>query len=336
MKSKILIIYTGGTIGMMQDSKGVLKPVDFKKIEQFVPELNKIDAALTTLSFKNPIDSSNMNIDIWKQLVNIIEINYAQYDGFVILHGSDTMAYTASALSFMIQHLQKPIVFTGSQLPIGIIRTDGKENLITAIQIAASKQNGKPIVPEVCIYFEYKLLRGNRSLKYNASHFDAFKSPNYPILAEAGVNIEYNKNAIQKLSTKKTAFNYNLTNEVAVLYLYPSISQEYVSSILNSKAKVIIMLTFGSGNTTTNDEFISSLKNAVKNKKQIVNITQCIKGNVEQGKYETSAQFNKIGIIAGNDITLEAAITKSMYLLGNGGIQKFTEKFQKNISGEIS
>ena len=209
-KTSILLIYTGGTIGMIQDPKtGVLKPFNFKHLSKQVPELQRLDVELTSISFSTPLDSSNMRPSIWIQLVEVIEANYLKYDGFVVLHGSDTMAYTASALSFMFENLAKPIVFTGSQLPIGVIRTDGKENLITAIEIAAAHQNGKPLVPEVTIYFEYELFRGNRTLKYNSAHFDAFTSPNYPVLAEAGIKIEYNYNAIHKRTSRKILRNHS-------------------------------------------------------------------------------------------------------------------------------
>ena len=226
--NKILLIYTGGTIGMMQDAKsGTLRPFNFKHLTKQVPELSRFNLELHSVSFKKPIDSSNMHPQIWIDLVEIIEKNYAAFDGFVILHGSDTMAYTASALSFMLENLNKPVILTGSQLPIGIIRTDGKENLITAIEIAAAKnKQGKALVPEVAIYFEYELFRGNRTLKYNSEHFDAFQSPNYPHLAEAGVHITYNQNYISKLSSKKLIVHKNLDNDIVVLTLFPGISKK--------------------------------------------------------------------------------------------------------------
>src|SRR5688572_24028014 len=221
-KSKILLIYTGGTIGMMQDVKtGSLKPFDFKTLTNQVPELNKFDIELSSISFEKPIDSSNMHKDVWVELAEIIKEKYKSFDGFVILHGSDTMSFTASALSFMLENLSKPVILTGSQLPIGIIRTDGKENLITAIEIASAKRNGKAIIQEVAIYFEYKLYRGNRTFKFNSEHFDAFKSPNYPYLAEAGVEIQYNTNAFSKPNTKALKVHTQLDNSILVLKLYP-------------------------------------------------------------------------------------------------------------------
>ena len=245
-KPSILLIYTGGTIGMMQDVRtGELKPFNFKALTKQIPELEKFDIELSSISFKHPIDSSNMHPRVWIELATIIKDNYAKYDGFVILHGSDTMSYTASALSFMLENLAKPVILTGSQLPIGIIRTDGKENLITAIEIAAAQKNNKPIVTEVCIYFEYKLHRGNRTYKYNSAHFDAFKSPNYPALAEAGVNIQYNQTALLKPSKKALAVHTQLENDIAVLKLFPGLSKKITLSILNTAGiKAVIMETF--------------------------------------------------------------------------------------------
>src|SRR6218665_1677860 len=248
-KSSVLLIYTGGTIGMMHDARsGELKPFDFKSLTQQIPELNKFDIRLSSISFKKPIDSSNMHPEVWVELAEIIESRYAEFDGFVILHGSDTMSFTASALSFMLENLKKPVVLTGSQLPIGIIRTDGKENLITAIEIAGAREKNKPVITEVCIYFEYKLYRGNRTFKYNSQHFDAFKSPNYPALAEAGVHIDYNKTARWKAPAKTLKVHTRLDNDIAVLKLFPGISKKITSSIINTPGiKAIILETFGAG-----------------------------------------------------------------------------------------
>jgi L-asparaginase len=337
MKRKVLIIYTGGTIGMMQDAAGVLCPVDFKKLQQAVPELNRLPVQLSHVSFATPIDSSNMNPTVWIHLVQLIQKNYIKYDGFVVLHGSDTMAYTASALSFMIANCSKPIVLTGAQLPIGVIRTDGKENLITAIEIAASyTANNTPVVPEVCIYFEYTLLRGNRSIKYNSSHFDAFESPNYPSLATAGVHLEYNKLLINKPSKKATQFFTKLDSGVGVMHFFPGISHQLVVAVLQSECKVIIMRTFGSGNAPSEDWLLQALQDACNAGKIMINATQCIEGSVEQGKYETSSAFERMGIISAMDMTLETAITKSMFLLGNYPLKIFKQKFATNICGEFS
>ena len=338
-QSSVLLIYTGGTIGMMQDAhSGQLKPFDFKSLTKQIPELNKFDIQLASISFKHPIDSSNMSPNVWIELAQIIEKNYKTYDGFVILHGSDTMSFTASALSFMLENLGKPVVLTGSQLPIGVIRTDGKENLITAIEIAGSQKNGKPVVNEVCIYFEYKLYRGNRTFKYNSQHFDAFKSPNYPELAEAGVDINYNANALLKASKLSLKVYTALNNNIGVLKLFPGVNQLITSAIINTpKIEAIIIETFGAGNATTQAWFINELKAAIAKDIIILNITQCREGKVNQGMYETSAHLKKIGVVSGADLTFESAVTKLMFLLGqNYSTKKIKQLLQTNIRGELT
>lgn len=338
-KSKVLLIYTGGTIGMMQDPKtGSLKPFDFKSLTNQVPELNKFDIELSSIAFEKPIDSSNMHKDVWVKLANMIKDHYKAYDGFVILHGSDTMSFTASALSFMLENLDKPVILTGSQLPIGIIRTDGKENLITAIEIAGAKEKGKSIVTEVCIYFEYKLYRGNRTFKYNSEHFDAFKSPNYPPLAEAGVEIAYNKNALLKRGNGKLKVYTELDNDIIVLKLFPGLSKKLTSSILNTKGvKAIVLETFGAGNASTQEWFVNELKAAIERGVVILNVTQCHEGRVVQGMYETSRQLKNIGVISGHDITYESAVAKLMFLLGQKlPHAKLKQQLEKNLRGELS
>ena len=338
-KSSVLLIYTGGTIGMMQDVvTGELKPFDFKTLTQQIPELKKFDIELSSIAFAKPIDSSNMHPVVWIELAKIIKDNYSKYDGFVILHGSDTMSFTASALSFMLENLNKPVILTGSQLPIGIIRTDGKENLITAIEIAGSKVKGKPLVNEVCIYFEYKLYRGNRTFKYNSSHFDAFKSPNYPALAEAGVNIQYNKSALLKPTKKALKVHTHMDNDIAVLKLFPGISKKITSAIINTPGiKAIVLETFGAGNTTTQEWFTNELKKAIAKGIVILNITQCLEGRVIQGMYETSSHLKKMGVIGGADMTFESAITKLMFLLGQKlNSTQIKKQLLGNLRGELT
>jgi L-asparaginase len=329
--SSVLIIYTGGTIGMVKDAvSGALEPVTFERLQANIPEIDRLDIRLDIQTFNPTFDSSNLHPTHWVTLIEIIEREYKNYDGFVILHGSDTMAYTASALSFMIDNLSKPIILTGSQLPIGVLRTDARENFITALEIAAMKVNNKPMISEVCIYFEYHLLKGNRTTKFSASNFNAFVSPNYPPLAESGVQITFNEAIIRSHNGKKTKFYKSLDNSVALLKVFPGMSPNYVNSILSAEGiKAVILETFGSGNATTEEWFINALKAAINRGLIICNVTQCQTGAVLQGKYKTSTQLNKIGVATGYDITTEAALVKLMHLLAH---EKTTEDVRRKFS----
>lgn len=324
---------------MIRDSdSGALTPFDFEGIYDQIPVLKRYHYQLDFHCFDPLLDSSNASPAFWVELASIIEKSYEKYDGFVVLHGSDTMAYSASALSFMLENLNKPVIFTGSQLPLGEIRTDGRENFLTAIEVAAAKEDETPLVPEVCIYFENQLLRGNRTVKYNAEFFHAFVSGNYPTLADAGVYIKYNKNNIRKPNFKNLKVHKVLESGVGIVKLYPGMSNTFLKIALQMAGlKAMVLETFGSGNAPTDPEFIEILQNAISDGLLVVNVSQCMTGSVNQGQYQTSMELEKIGVLSGKDITTESAITKLMYLFGRyNSVDKVRELMQKSIRGELS
>ncbi len=338
-KTTLLVIYTGGTIGMTQDPEtGALIPFDFGNIYEQMPVLRRFDFTIDFIAFDPLIDSSNVSPDFWVKLAEMIELKYESYDGFVILHGSDTMSFTASALSFMLENLNKPVILTGSQLPMGVIRTDGRENFLTSLEIAAAKEEGLPIVPEVAIYFNNRLMRGNRTTKSSAEHFNAFESGNFPPLAEVGVHIRFFKNRIQKPNFKKLRIHTKLDVNVTILKLFPGISENVVKNTLSIPGlKALILETYGSGNAPTSKWFINAMDEAIQNGLLILNVTQCKTGSVVLGKYETSLDLERIGVISGYDITTEAAASKLMYLFGEGyPKEKILELLAQSIRGEMT
>ncbi|GHT00320.1 L-asparaginase 1 [Bacteroidia bacterium] len=339
--ASVLVIYTGGTIGMIEDPEtGTLKAYDFSHLKEYVPELSRLKFNINSIQFQQPIDSSDMNPEQWKKIVWIIEDNYDRYDGFVILHGTDTMAYSASALSFMLENIGKPVILTGSQLPIGKIRTDGKENLITALEIAVDKDpDGKAFVTEVCIFFQSLLMRGNRTTKINATYFKAFNSFNYPILAEAGTHIHYRHELMHRpLRNSKPKFHASLDPNVTIIKLFPGISAEILkATIAIPHLKAIVLETYGAGNSPNEKWFLNIIAEAVNKGIVVVNVTQCASGSVDMMRYESGKALKDIGVVSGYDITTEAAVAKLMFLFGLGLDHKEVKTYMKvSIAGEAT
>lgn len=337
--SEILLIYTGGTIGMVMDPKtGKLKPFSFDNLLKTIPELQKINFKIHSTSFQKPIDSSDVTPELWVDLCHIILENYEKYEGFVILHGTDTMAFSASALSFMLSGLNKPVIFTGSQLPIGMVRTDGKENLLAALEIAAELDDkGNSRVPEVGIYFDSFLFRGNRAHKSSTQNFEAFSSPNFPPLAKAGVDIIYRDNRILSLNRNKFKLYDKVEQNILVVTLFPGLSNPMLKNAMNSEnLKGVILRTYGAGNAPSNSEFLKVIEHLAKKDVVLLNVTQCAHGKVNQSKYETGANLEHLGVIGGGDITIEAAITKMMVSFGNFNVDKVKLNLNKSVRGELT
>ncbi len=337
--SSVLIIYTGGTLGMAYDDSGALVPFNFGKILEKIPVLQSMNMAITVISFPEPIDSSNVTTVQWADMAYIIQENYDSYDGFVVLHGTDTMAYSASMLSFMLQDLNKPVIFTGAQLPISAMRSDARENLVTSLEIATAKINDRPIIPEVCVFFNHMLLRGNRAKKVQSLHFDAFESENYPALAEAGIVIDYNTAYIRPYEAGKKLQTKNvLDNHVMVLKLFPGITEDIMDACFSIKGlKGVVLETYGSGNSPNEDWFMNSLENGIKKGLIILNVSQCNGGRVIQGRYVTSKELLNMGVISGVDMTTEAAVTKLMFLLGQeNDLEEVKRRLKLPLAGEMT
>lgn len=339
-EASLLIVYTGGTVGMVYDKDGALVPFNFQQILDKIPSLSRFNLQLTVIPVEKLIDSADASPESWKEMGEIIFRNYDLYDGFVVLHGTDTMAYSASALSFMLQGLSKPVIFTGAQLPIGAVRTDARENLVAALEIASARgEDGRPKVAEVCIYFNYRLLRGNRARKVESTLFDAFESDNYPLLAEAGVEILYNKQFVAiPENESKLEYQNSFNEQVVILKLFPGISQLVVESMLRIEGlKGVILETFGSGNAPTYPWFLKALQEAVASGVVVLNVSQCYGGRVVPGRYKTSKQLESIGVLSGADMTTEAALTKMMILLGKGYTEnRLVDKLTQPLCGEMT
>lgn len=337
MKRKVLLIYTGGTIGMEKDYKtGSLKPFNFENIFRKIPEMKLLECEVKLYAFEKPLDSSDIGPDEWRRVATVIGENYETFDGFLILHGTDTMSYTASALSFMLKGLRKPVILSGSQLPIGDLRTDAKENLLTSLYYASLYENNEAVIQEVAVYFEYKLLRGNRTLKYSAEYFDAYQSPNYPLLGQSGVHLTViNENLYRAPKDQKFEVDLHMSQEVLFWRIFPGMTNNYFKDL--PVAKVLILQVFGSGTIFNTETANKVLENIRKNGTEIVIISQCVSGKVSFGKYSNSNIFSRIGAISGHDLTAEAALTKAMHLIDNPTYTgEFSVLFEQDLRGEVS
>jgi len=339
--SKILIIYTGGTIGMIQDPEtGVLMPFAYEELLKQVPEIKRFDYDISSVAFDPPVDSSNMVPEKWIELACLIEANFDQYDGFVVLHGTDTMSFTASALSFMLENLTKPIVFTGSLLPLNYVRTDGRKNFVSAVEIAALKKDGKPAIPEVVIFSEYKILRANRATKTSTELFEAFKSEHHPVLGRAGVHVKISYHLVRYPENWDATLivHKSLDTRIAILKIFPGIHESVVSSLLGvANLKAIVLETFGSGNAPRQQWFLNQIEEAIKRGIIVYNVSQCISGSVDMDKYETGVKLSQMGVLSGSDITTESAVAKLMFLLGQNVNKNDMEMLLKrNMRGEMS
>jgi L-asparaginase len=339
-ESSVLLLFTGGTISMSEDpSTGALRPIDFDRLQEYMPEIKQTGIRVKSVPFLPLVDSSDVDPSAWERMALLIEENYEDFDGFVVLHGTDTMAYSASALSFMLENLSKPVIFTGAQLPIGMMRSDAKENLLTAIEIASAKENGLPIVPEVCIFFEDTLFRGNRTTKKNAEHFSAFNSYNYPPLAKAGVHIKYFRSSIHyPAAGTKLRVRTHIDQNIAILKLFPGITEHTVNAILQIPGlKAVVLESFGAGNAPRKAWFHDALKDATDRGILIVNKSQCSTGSVEMGRYETSLNLMIAGVMSGYDCTTEAIVTKLMYLLGEcDSMDAIKHQLSMSMCGEMT
>lgn len=336
MGYKVLLIYTGGTIGMQKNADNALMPVDFSNISKQIPALQQLGIDIDVISFENPIDSSNVDAAFWQKIAQLIEDNYDSYCGFVVLHGTDTMAYTSSVLSYMLQGLSKPVVLTGSQLPIGSLRSDGRANIITALEIASAEARQQTIVPEVSVCFEQRLYRGNRVTKHYSDNFDAFKSHNYPALATVGAHISFNTPAIAEAQNTLRTY-YNLDNRLKTIRLHPCMRESKFDKLYDDDIKAIVLQSYGTGNAPTFPWFLKKIEQAIDEGIIVVNISQCPGGHVDMGVYQTSLYLRKLGVLNGYDLTEEAAITKLMHLLGTyDKVELIKKKFETSIAGELN